>query len=328
MFEPRDMPNRSINKSIEKVYDKKRKIRGEGKFKSLMDVAQMNQYLLDGPIIEDEDPLNIYEKAHNRTLADMKEDLLQAVNKRRAKVLTLALEIFNKVQDQTLNTTRLNSVEKIDERHVEIEKINENLTKFDALLNDERSPIHSTLSTMAQYKGDDSVEEFEDYFNGLGDFAEKEFDVAAFKKETDLLNNLNEQIYRSQQAIRSIQGQIIKESNEREKFQAKQFKSIYDESYNRWDGNKKNQFKNQLEKRIHSLYQEYKETLEKNKDAVTASELSSDDKLSLLRDIFTVEYDDSFTNNIFPEFYSQDLIIFGIENNIAEAVRLGEKMMS
>lgn len=59
-----------------------------------------------------------------------------------------------------------------------------------------------------------------------------------------------------------------------------------------------------------------------------AEELPEEDKLHLLRDIFTVEYNDQFTHNLFPEFYSQDLIIFGIENNIPEAVRLGEKMMS
>ena len=38
----------------------------------------------------------------------------------------------------------------------------------------------------------------------------------------------------------------------------------------------------------------------------------------------------NFASNdfIFPAFYSQDLIIFGIENNIPEAIRLGEHMLS
>lgn len=46
--------------------------------------------------------------------------------------------------------------------------------------------------------------------------------------------------------------------------------------------------------------------------------------------MLSVEYGDQFagTNSIFPSFYCQDLIVFGIENNIPEAVRLGEKMMS
>ena len=33
------------------------------------------------------------------------------------------------------------------------------------------------------------------------------------------------------------------------------------------------------------------------------------------------------TQDVFSQFYSQDLIIFGIENNIPEAVRLGEHML-
>jgi len=32
-------------------------------------------------------------------------------------------------------------------------------------------------------------------------------------------------------------------------------------------------------------------------------------------------------HEIFNSFYSQDLIVFGIENNIPEAVRLGEHML-
>lgn len=97
MFEDREMPNRGLAKSIERVYDRKRPLRGDQSFKHTMDVATFNQYLLDGDIVEDEDPLNIYEKAHNRTLLDMQEELLDAVNKRRSKVLSLTLEIFNKV---------------------------------------------------------------------------------------------------------------------------------------------------------------------------------------------------------------------------------------
>ena len=36
----------------------------------------------------------------------------------------------------------------------------------------------------------------------------------------------------------------------------------------------------------------------------------------------------SSNESVFPSFYAQDLIVFGMENNIVEAVRLGENMMS
>lgn len=50
----------------------------------------------------------------------------------------------------------------------------------------------------------------------------------------------------------------------------------------------------------------------------------------MMRDVLTIEYGQVFTDNetIFPSFYCQDLIVFGLDNNIAEAVRLGESMMS
>ncbi len=49
-----------------------------------------------------------------------------------------------------------------------------------------------------------------------------------------------------------------------------------------------------------------------------------------MRDIFAVEFGNEFASSesLYPSFYSQDLIVFGLENKIAEAVRLGEKMMS
>lgn len=55
----------------------------------------------------------------------MKEDLLHAINSRKAKVLKVAVEIFNKVQDQALKTVKLSDVE--DNKNVEKEDINETL---------------------------------------------------------------------------------------------------------------------------------------------------------------------------------------------------------
>ncbi len=47
-----------------------------------------------------------------------------------------------------------------------------------------------------------------------------------------------------------------------------------------------------------------------------------------MRDIFNVEFKDTFTKDVFPAFYSQELIIFGMTQDIPEAVRIGEHMMS
>ena len=49
-----------------------------------------------------------------------------------------------------------------------------------------------------------------------------------------------------------------------------------------------------------------------------------------MRDVLAIEYGERFTSNevVFPAFYCEDLIVFGIQNDIPEAVRLGEHMMS
>ena len=51
-----------------------------------------------------------------------------------------------------------------------------------------------------------------------------------------------------------------------------------------------------------------------------------------MKDIYSMEigteHEFASSQAVFPAFYAQDLIIFGIENDIVEAIRLGEKMMS
>lgn len=49
-----------------------------------------------------------------------------------------------------------------------------------------------------------------------------------------------------------------------------------------------------------------------------------------MRDVLSVEFGGQFGSNeqVFPAFYAQDLIAFGLEHDLVEAVRLGEKVMS
>ena len=58
--------------------------------------------------------------------------------------------------------------------------------------------------------------------------------------------------------------------------------------------------------------------------------IEREDKLNIMRDVLSLEFGTNFANpkTVFSAFYAQDLIIFGLENNIPEAVRLGEMMTS
>ena len=66
--------------------------------------------MLNDEIYDAHDPFIIKSQAHDQTLADMREELLQAINSRKGKVLASALKIFNKVQDQHLKSVKLSTV--------------------------------------------------------------------------------------------------------------------------------------------------------------------------------------------------------------------------
>lgn len=106
----RDVPDRNIDSAIENTY-KRRKVDPLEEFENNDDELSMfNDYMLHDPIYDENDPFIIKSEAHDQTLADMKDELLTALNNRKGKVLTSALKIFNKVQDQTLKSVKLSTV--------------------------------------------------------------------------------------------------------------------------------------------------------------------------------------------------------------------------
>ena len=106
--------------------------------------------MLNDEIYDENDPLIIKSLAHNQSITDMKEELLQAINSKKGKVLASALKIFNKVQDQQLKSIKLSTVEELDtENIVDGSKVSESLQKFNILFNDPRSPVFSAVQTLA-----------------------------------------------------------------------------------------------------------------------------------------------------------------------------------
>jgi hypothetical protein len=63
-------------------------------------------------------------------------------------VLGVAINIFNKVQDQNIKTVRLSTVEAADSS-VDPSQVTEILTKYNLLFNDARSPVYSAIQTIA-----------------------------------------------------------------------------------------------------------------------------------------------------------------------------------
>jgi hypothetical protein len=107
----RDIPDRNIDTAIENTYNRKNIDPLEEFENNDTELGMLNDYMLRDPIYDENDPFVIKADAHDQTLADMKEELFTALNNRKGKVLTSALKIFNKVQDQHIKSVKLNTVE-------------------------------------------------------------------------------------------------------------------------------------------------------------------------------------------------------------------------
>ena len=55
---------------------------------------------------------------------------------------------------------------------------------------------------------------------------------------------------------------------------------------------------------------------------------SRDQKISFMKQALSFELGGFRTYEIFNSFFSEDFIVFGMQNNIPEAVRLGEFLLS
>ena len=98
MFEPKEFPDRNIEKASETM-ENKRKMPPMEVLGAQEEVEIFNKFMFYEEIDDPSDPINIMAEAHNRTLAEMKEQLLHSLNKRKGKSLSITLKIFNKLQD-------------------------------------------------------------------------------------------------------------------------------------------------------------------------------------------------------------------------------------
>jgi len=46
-----------------------------------------------------------------------------------------------------------------------------------------------------------------------------------------------------------------------------------------------------------------------------------------MRDVLALHLGDQFTGNSFPTFYALDLISFGLQRKLPDAIRLGERLV-
>ena len=62
-----------------------------------IDASIHQRYLLDDPIEDKSDPFVASQVAYDRTLVDMRKELLEVMTNRKSKILKVVLDIFNKL---------------------------------------------------------------------------------------------------------------------------------------------------------------------------------------------------------------------------------------
>lgn len=94
----REVPDRNVDRAIDFVYNRKRSDPAADYESHKMELDMYNEYMLgEGANNDESDPMYLMEDVHDNTLAGLKEQLLEAINKRKQKVLNVAINIFNKV---------------------------------------------------------------------------------------------------------------------------------------------------------------------------------------------------------------------------------------
>jgi len=66
---------------------------------------------------------------------------------------------------------------------------------------------------------------------------------------------------------------------------------------------------------------------QKNAKSFYPRTLARDEKVAMMKQALSIEIGGFRSYEVFNEFYALDLIVFGMTNNISEAVRLGEHML-
>lgn len=111
------------------------------------------QYENGIPEDDNYDPLNWYRQAHDKTLLEMKESLTKAVGDKKEHALPIAIQIFNRIQEKVVKTTKINHTHDDNENESKnhIRSINKSLEKMDILLTDPSSPLLSNMRAFSKY---------------------------------------------------------------------------------------------------------------------------------------------------------------------------------
>jgi hypothetical protein len=146
------------------------------------------------------DPINAARAAHNNSLADLKTEMLEAINNRKQAVLPTAIQIFNKLQEKHVKSLTLQDYDAKDEeidqvsgfakKAEHISDINQSINKLELLVDDQSSPILSAVRSSEKYEVTKLPSTLSEYNQRHSD----PVDVAEMMRDAKRLSELNEQL--------------------------------------------------------------------------------------------------------------------------------------
>lgn len=145
--------------------------------------------------------------AHDVPLLEMREQLLEAVTEKKAEMLPIAVNIFNKVQDTKLKSLRLSDFRATKDDNSS--DISAALDKLELLLNDGRSPVLSAIKQTGKYSTEplpDTLREYE--LSVKGGLKENPIDAGSYKRDNRRLKGLHAELSQIKTEITGIQEKL------------------------------------------------------------------------------------------------------------------------
>lgn len=208
-----------------------------------------NKHMLEDDLDADDnyDPLNYHRHSHDLSIIELKECLTKAVTDRKAQALPLAIQIFNRIQEKQVSTTKLE-----DKLSDEIDSITESLDRADILLNDKSSPLISNLRALSKYATQKLPETIDGYRAQVknGDIINQPVDLNVMINDYRALNKTEEQLSKMNDQLSSVEARMVEQESSVKSLAEKR-------EYDAWVKSSQEQTQQMHEEYLKKMYDEY-----------------------------------------------------------------------
>jgi len=233
--------------------------------------------------------------------------------------------------------------------------ISETIDRFDMLLKDERSPIISNFLHLLNYQDGGDMPSYDEFAQNWDQERSEGAHLAKYLQEAAKMEALTGHVEAMHAGINSMERELHKKQAE-----------LQDNHENAGEAsqnveNRKRRIESLVEQKVYNLYNMFSRELaaedgnnnndtlklvfhnngddqepgsdnaaalgQANAQSFYGRTLNRDQKVQLMKQALSLEMGGFKAHSVFDSFYAQDLILFGMDSDIPEAVRLGEHLL-